>query len=114
MASLVDTSGQYEAMYKGMSSFRQVGAVVISDDMGFNTQTLISSESLRKHVLPGQLSSIMEDLIDDVGIDAKHSYEDSILPVNGGYALGSGNSIPDYVPLQNYLTMLEIGWQCRA
>jgi uroporphyrinogen decarboxylase len=168
----------YEAMYKGMSSFRQVGAVVISDDMGFNTQTLISGESLRKHVLPGhkalsriihdagkpcilhscgQLSSIMEDLIEDVKIDAKHSYEDSILPVNeamalyggriailggidldrlcrssesdleayvtdllnrtgnqGGYALGSGNSIPDFVPLQNYLKMLEVGWRCRT
>jgi uroporphyrinogen decarboxylase len=25
----------------------------------------------------------------------------------GGYACGSGNSIPNYVPLDNYLTMLE-------
>ncbi len=168
----------YEAMYKGMSAIGQVGAVVISDDMGYKTQTLIRVESLRKHVLPGhkalsriihdagkpcilhscgQLSSIMEDLIEDVRIDAKHSYEDSILPVNeamdlyggriailggidldrlcrstaeeleayiadllnqtgskGGYALGSGNSIPDYVPLRNYLKMLEVGWRCRA
>jgi uroporphyrinogen decarboxylase len=98
----------------------------------------------------------MEDLIEDVKIDAKHSYEDSILSVEealrlyggriailggidldrlcrsteeeleayiacllgkadekGGYALGSGNSIPDYVPVQNYLKMLEVGWRGR-
>lgn len=24
-----------------------------------------------------------------------------------GYALGSGNSIPDYVPVENYLAMVE-------
>jgi uroporphyrinogen decarboxylase len=168
----------YEEMYRGMSSIEQVGAVVISDDMGFKTQTLISADDLRKYVLPGhkalsriiheagkpcimhscgQLSAIMEDLIADVKIDAKHSFEDSILPVDeamelyggriailggvdvdrlcrsteweldayvtdllrrtgnkGGYALGSGNSIPDYVPLRNYLMMLEVGWRYRA
>jgi uroporphyrinogen decarboxylase len=98
----------------------------------------------------------MDDLIDGVGIDAKHSYEDTILPVaeakkkygkriailggldvdrlcrstpaeialfasqlidecgaDGGYALGSGNSIPDYVPVENYLAMLSAGWSMR-
>jgi len=25
----------------------------------------------------------------------------------GGYALGSGNSIPDYIPDENYLAMLQ-------
>ena len=168
----------YEEMYRGMSSIEQVGAVVISDDMGFKTQTLISADNLRKYVLPGhkalariiheagkpcilhscgQLSSIMEDIIEDVKVDAKHSYEDSIMPVaeamklygdriailggidvdrlcrstekeledyiagllgqagnKGGYALGSGNSIPDYVPISNYLKMLEIGWSLRT
>jgi uroporphyrinogen decarboxylase len=167
----------YEAIYRGMSSIEQVGAVVISDDMGFNTQTLISVENLRKYVLPGhkalaqivhesgkpcilhscgQLSSIMEEIIEDVKIDAKHSYEDSILPVKEairlyggriailggidvdrlcrstgddlreyvrdllkqvagktGYALGSGNSIPDYMNIQNYMIMLEEGWKLR-
>ena len=27
----------------------------------------------------------------------------------GRYAIGSGNSIPSYVPLENYLAMLEEG-----
>jgi uroporphyrinogen decarboxylase len=27
----------------------------------------------------------------------------------GGYCLGSGNSIANYLPLENYLTMLDVG-----
>lgn len=167
----------YECMYAGMARIEKVGALVISDDLGFKTQTLISPEDLREFVLPlhrrlaeiihkhgkpcilhscGNLRAVMEDLIVDVGIDAKHSYEDIIMPVteakqlygrriailggfdvdrlcrstateicdyvdllidqvgrDGGYALGSGNSIADYVPLENYLTMLEQGWKRR-
>jgi uroporphyrinogen decarboxylase len=161
----------YETMYKKMSSVSGVGAVVISDDLGFKTNTLISAEDIRKHILPlhkkqadiihdagkpciyhscGQLASVMEDMIDYVGIDAKHSFEDNIMPAteavrsygdriailggadvgvlcgctedevrayvgniisavgnNGGYALGSGNSITSYMPVNNYLVMLE-------
>ena len=91
----------------------------------------------------------MDTIIDDIGIDAKHSYEDTILPVEhayerwgkriailggldldfvcrknplevfsraqnllekasgqGGYALGTGNSVPDFVPHQNYYAMI--------
>ena len=29
----------------------------------------------------------------------------------GGYCLGSGNSIANYVPLENYLIMLDDGWK---
>ena len=32
---------------------------------------------------------------------------------NGAYALGSGNSIPDYVPDENYLAMLSAAWDRR-
>ena len=28
----------------------------------------------------------------------------------GGYALGSGNTIANYVPARNYLAMLAEGW----
>jgi uroporphyrinogen decarboxylase len=31
-----------------------------------------------------------------------------------GYALGSGNSIPDYVPVEGYLAMLEAARRIRA
>ena len=30
-----------------------------------------------------------------------------------GYALGSGNSIPDYVPVENYLAMIRAGQAVR-
>ena len=165
----------YEAMYAGMARIPAVGALVISDDLGFKGQTLLSPRDLRELVLPwhrkiariihdsgkpcilhscGNLAEIMDDLIDDVGIDAKHSFEDGILPVveayrlygdriailggfdvdrlcrstlaeirrhvdvlldevgdDGGYALGSGNSIPEFVPVDAYLTMMDQGWR---
>lgn len=168
----------YIAAYEGMARIEQVGALVVSDDMGFKTQTLIAPDDLKELILPlhkklvdiahkhgkpcilhscGQLKDIMEDIIDYVGIDAKHSFEDSIMPVTeavdvygdrisllggfdvdrlcrsgidevreytsflvekcgarGCYALGSGNSIADYVPLENYLAMLEEGWKKRS
>jgi uroporphyrinogen decarboxylase len=148
-------------------------AVFQGDDMGFRSGTLIRPDDLRKYTLPwhrrlaalahergllyflhscGQLAAIMDDLIDDIGIDAKHSYEDAITPVTemydryhervgllggvdinmltraeepqlrayvrrildhcapgGRYALGSGNSIPNYIPMGNYLAMLDEG-----
>jgi len=28
----------------------------------------------------------------------------------GGYALGSGNSIPEYVPVENYMAMIRAAW----
>jgi uroporphyrinogen decarboxylase len=176
--AIFDKLGElYVKMYTGMSQFEDVGAVTISDDLGFKTQTMIDPEYLRKCVLPwhkklaeiihaagkpcllhccGNLSEIMEDIIEYVGIDAKHSYEDSILPVteakklygdrigilggfdvdrlcrsdeqaireytrmlstelgaDGGYCLGSGNSIAKFVPIENYLTMLDEGWRVR-
>ena len=151
----------------------RVGAVVMGDDMGFNHSTMISPELLRKYVFPwqkklvdiihsydlpmilhscGNLEAIMDDLIDYVGIDAKQSFEDKIMPVaeakkkyggriailggadvhflasrsveevrkytediinacapGGGYALGTGNTVANYIPLENFLAMLDEG-----
>ena len=96
----------------------------------------------------------MPDLLDDVRIDGKHSFEDTIEKVTdakerygdrvallggidvdflcrasedeirkrvrntldkcmpgGGYCLGSGNTVANYVPLDNYLAMLDEGRQ---
>jgi len=141
------------------------------DDMGFRTSTLVSPDFLREYILPwhrraaelahnkgvsyflhtcGNLEAIMEDLIENVGIDAKHSFEDVIMPAHefqniygdristlggvdmhilssaepdelrqyvrslieacapmGRFAIGSGNSISNYVPVESYLTMLD-------
>ncbi len=150
--------------------FDCVGAAIVNDDWGFNTQTMLSPSDMRKYVIPwnkkivklihdsgrpaimhscGMLGEVMDDIIDDIGFDAKHSYEDNIQPVEiayeklqgriavlggidldfvcrktpeeiynrsksmlerasqrGGYALGSGNSIPSYVPHENYFAMI--------
>ena len=158
---------------RALCQFPCVGVIWGSDDLGFKSQTLLSPESLRNLVLPwhkkaatitheagkpyflhacGNLDSLMNDLIDDVGIDAKHSFEDTILPVTeakrrygdrigilggidmdflcrasekeirrrvrqtldvcqpgGGYCLGTGNTVANYIPLDNYLIMLDEG-----
>ncbi|MCL6628175.1 MAG: uroporphyrinogen-III decarboxylase-like protein [Armatimonadetes bacterium] len=155
----------------------EIGCVFFGEDMGFKTSTMISPEHLRRYHFPhlkrivdlvhrhqkffilhscGNLTEIMDDLIDYVGIDAKHSFEDAIMPVtefkkiyghrvavvggvdvdalarmqtsdfrkyvrriieecapSGGYALGSGNSVTNYVKIENYLAMLEEGWHYR-
>lgn len=155
------------------SEDESVGAMSMGDDMGYRSGPMISPNLLRKYVFPwqkkrvenahkhgkpfilhncGNLKLIMEDLIEYVGIDAKHSYEDvsypiveykklygdriavlggvdmdklSRMPLNeftiyvrsiirecapgGGYALGCGNTVANYVKLENYLTMLKIG-----
>lgn len=159
------------AFYRHLLDLDRVIALFQGDDMGFRTATMIAPEALREHVLPwhkrfaamahakgipyflhscGNLSTILDDLIDDVCIDAKHSYEDAILPVQdfqarygnrigvlggidlnilsggtpeqvrrhtrflietcgarGRYAVGSGNSVPSYVPVANYLAMVD-------
>jgi uroporphyrinogen decarboxylase len=156
-----------------MLAFDRVKIVWGSDDMGFKTGTLISPDDLREFVLPGhrlmaqmshqagrpyllhacgKLAAIMEDLIEDVGIDALHSFEDTIVSVvsvkeqygdrltvlggidvdfmcrapeerirkrvqdtlsacmpGGGYCLGTGNSVTNYIPVDNYLAMLDEG-----
>jgi uroporphyrinogen decarboxylase len=147
-----------------------VGALISNDDWGFNTQTMLAPGVMRRYVFPwhkriaeaihaagkpailhscGCLDAVMDDIIDDMKYDAKHSYEDKICPVEdayerwhsriailggidldfvcrstpeaitarslamlersagrGGYALGTGNSVPEYVPDENYFAMI--------
>jgi uroporphyrinogen decarboxylase len=148
-----------------------LGIYRFGDDLGYKTATMLSTRQLRRYVFPwqkkvveavhaggkpfllhscGNLDKIMDDLIDDVNIDAKHSWEDVILPVTeakrkwghrvailggvdvdflcrhkpaevreytlrtleicapgGGYAAGTGNTVANYVPVDNYLAMLR-------
>jgi uroporphyrinogen decarboxylase len=157
--------------YEHLLGMDHVIAIFQGDDMGFRTGTLISPDALRTYCLPwqrrlagmahvkglpyflhscGNLREIMEDLIEDVGIDGKHSYENAIIPAvdfqtqygdriavlggldidiltrdtpqnvrketgrlmdlcgeRGRYAVGSGNSVPSYIPVANYLAMVE-------
>jgi len=149
----------------------------MGDDLGFQTNTLISYDDIRAHVLPvyrdivqishdagrpfllhscGRIFPVMEDIL-QTGIDGKHSNEDAIAPFStwvelygdricnlggidmnvlcllpeaeirsivfrtieesighGGFALGSGNSIPDYVPVKGFLAMNRAANEFRA
>jgi uroporphyrinogen decarboxylase len=83
-----------------------VEIVFLSDDLGFYSGTLVSPAVIRSTIIPhyknvtdavhaagklvvfhscGNMYKLMDDVIDDVGIDAKHSYEDKILPVEEAY-----------------------------
>ncbi|MHC4981911.1 MAG: uroporphyrinogen decarboxylase family protein [Planctomycetota bacterium] len=153
--------------------FDRVKVMWGSDDMGFKTQPLISPDDAREFFLPGHkemaamahaagrpyiihscgnLYDIIDDLVDDVKIDGKHSFEDTIEDVRevkgtygrriallggmdvdflcradeaairkrvretldiclpgGGFCLGSGNSVANYIPVDNYLAMVDEG-----
>jgi uroporphyrinogen decarboxylase len=157
--------------YHHLLDLDKLVAVFPGDDMGYNVGTLVSPGVLRTYFLPwhkkfaslahdkglpyflhscGNLEKIMNDLIDEVKIDGKHSYENNIIPVqdfqsrygnriavlggldlnilgasspadvrvqtrklietcgvHGRYAIGSGNSIPSYIPVDNYLSMVD-------
>jgi uroporphyrinogen decarboxylase len=152
-------------------AFDRVEAVVASDDMGFKTGLLLSPQDMRRLALTGHreladlshragklyllhscgnLTDIYDDLIDDVGLDGKHSFEDTIEDVRelkptlggrlallggidmdflcradesairvrvrqtldicspgGGFCIGTGNTVANYIPLDNYLVMLD-------
>lgn len=159
------------AFYRQLMDLERLTVVFPGDDMGFRTATIISPAMLRKWFLPwhariaemahargvpyflhscGNIDRIMPDLIDRVGLDGKHSFEDAIIPAEefhkkygdkvavlggvdvnilaagteaqvrrrvrqlmetcgalGRFAIGSGNSIPDYVPVANYLALVD-------
>ena len=94
------------AAYRQIIDVPNVVGCFQGDDMGFRTGTLMPPEFLKTHSLPGHkqladlvhskgkvhflhscgnLSDIMDYLIDDIGIDAKHSFEDAIMPVEQAY-----------------------------
>ena len=169
---IVDAIGsRLVAHYETMGQFDEVGAMISNDDWGFRTQTMLAPDAMRRYIVPwhrkiaaaihgcgrpailhscGNLREVMDDIVDVCGYDAKHSFEDGIMPVEeayaafgdriailggidvdflcrstpeavrarsrgmldlaetrGGYALGSGNSIPEYVPQENYLAMIS-------
>lgn len=85
-----------------------VGGIIVTDDWGFKTSTFLSPDQLRRFIFPGhrafarlaheagkvavlhscgQVGEVMDDIIDDLGYDGKHSYEDLITPVEEAYRL---------------------------
>ncbi len=157
--------------FEGLVGDDRILALWLGDDLGFRSSTLIHPKHIEELFFPwfkryadlahahgkpfifhscGNIEPVMAGLVEKVGIDARHSFEDAIVPVEevkrrwgdrvavlggvdvdllsrgtpeairartleileacapgGGYAAGSGNSIPDYVPPENYLVLLE-------
>lgn len=157
--------------YERAARYPSVGACISNDDWGFKTQTMFSPRDMRRFVFPwhkrivetvhaagkpvilhscGHFQRIITDITADICFDARHSYEDTIMPVetfydqfhtqiavlggidldfvcrstpdevyqrskamlersaaSGGYALGTGNSVPDYVPDENYFALIR-------
>ena len=164
--------------YDIAASADTVGVLVSNDDWGFNTQPFLSPDMMREYLFPwhkkivdtihshgkpvilhscGNYNDIIDDVINDMKYDARHSYEDNIVPVEdayeslngkiaviggidinylakktpeevekrcrlmlerswerGGYALGSGNSIADYIPDENYLAMIRAAHEFKG
>lgn len=93
--------------FRGALSHESVGAIIYNDDWGFNTGPMISPDDIKRFVFPwvrqivseaheagvpaiihscGNLyGPIMEGIIEDLNFDAKHSYQDIILPVEEAY-----------------------------
>jgi len=158
--------------YELIVELDSVCALISNDDWGFKTQTMLSPSHMRQYVFPwhkkitavghkhnkpvllhscGMLDEVMDDVIEDMNYDGKHSFEDVIEPVEeayerykgriallggidldfvcraspkdvsarsqamveraqtaGGYALGTGNSVPYYVPVENYMAMIDV------
>ena len=181
VAEVFDRWGQvvYD-LYANLVDMDEVGAIWHGDDLGFTTSTLVSPQVLRQHVLPwfakyaelahehgktfwlhccGNVydTGLIDDLMDDVKLDAFHSFQDPILPIadfqerygnrlaamggvdmdklcrlnegplrrymrgildecmpKGRFIFGSGNTVTNYTPIENYLLMLEESrrWQC--
>jgi uroporphyrinogen decarboxylase len=157
--------------YELALEYDTVGLLMSNDDWGFKTSTFLSPEHLKKHVFPwhkkftalahskgipavlhscGYFHDVMDAVIDDIGFDGKHSYEDIIFPVEdsyekwhsriailggidvdfvirrseeeisarckamlkrvegrGGYALGTGNSVPEFIPQDHFIALLK-------
>lgn len=167
--------GRLLAYFQRCLAFPSVGAILVNDDWGFHSQTMLAPAQLRRLVFPwhrqivaaahaagkyailhscGNDRDIREDIIEDMRYDGRHSFEDSILPVEqaypllqgriavmggidmdfmaratpqqvfarargllalteqgGGYALGTGNSVADYIPDANFIAMVSAIWQ---
>ena len=156
-----------------LAQFDRVRIALGGDDMGHKTACLIDPRILIEKCLPwhkqlcevyrqagcinilhscGNTRALMPALLDDVGYDGFHSFEDTIELVTdakreyghraaliggidvdflcradeaairrrvretlavcqpgGGYCLGTGNSVANYIPLDHYLIMLDEG-----
>jgi uroporphyrinogen decarboxylase len=94
--------GFVESVVSACCDFDCYGGVYLGDDMAYKTGLMIPPDAIRTHIMPwheriaavahekgklflfhscGQMYELMDEYIDRVGVDAKHSFEDNIMPV---------------------------------
>lgn len=159
------------ALARALCDYRCVFAVYGADDYAYKSATMMAPDYIADHFLPwhqrmaeaahrqdklylfhccGRVDPLMDHLIDVVKIDAKHSFEENVVPVTeakrrwgdrvgllggldvdfvarqseddvrrlvrdtldvcqpgGGYCLGLGNWVTEYIPVENYLAVLD-------
>lgn len=157
--------------YELAAKHPSVGAIISNDDWGFKSNTFFRHDEMRHFIFSwhrkmvqvahqagkpailhscGHFQSIIDDIVNDMKYDGRHSYEDNILPVEdayeqyhdriailggidvdfmcrskpeevykrsktmldlsstkGSYALGTGNSVPEYLPKENYFALVR-------
>ncbi|MCL2479550.1 MAG: hypothetical protein FWF22_08610 [Treponema sp.] len=157
--------------YRIAVQFDTVGLLMSNDDWGFKHETFLSPADMRRYVFPwhkkyvdlahsrkipallhscGYAKDIMDDVINYMQFDGKHSFEDTIMKVEdsyelyqgkiailggidvnyiikhseeevytrsramlkraegrGGYALGTGNSVPEFIPQDHFIALLK-------
>ena len=92
--------------YEGIIQMDSVGMLCSNDDWGFNTGTFLSPDDMRKYIFPwhkkivnlahrngkpcilhscGNYSRVIDDVINDLKYDGRHSYEDNIISVEKAY-----------------------------
>lgn len=174
VADVFDKVGQITLdATSNLSGIDDVGAVILAEDMGSKNGLMMSPDHFRRFVIPwherigrtlhkrdklfilhacGKIEKLMDDLILVARIDARHSFEDQVTPIEeakrlygchvavlggvdmdllsrgseqevrkrvreiasvcspgGGFALGTGNSVANYVRPENFLAMLDEG-----
>ncbi len=175
--AVADKWGQLNLeLYERMMPHDCVGFMWHADDLGYKTSTIVSPDHLRKLFMPwlkrytdlahrhhklvwlhscGNVYGLMDDFL-KIGVDAKQSFEDAIMPVTefmdrygdrmaglggidmdklcrlpepelraycrsvldhcmpkGRYAYGTGNTVANYIPIENYMIMMEEGYAYR-
>ncbi|MBQ8610493.1 MAG: hypothetical protein IJ412_02170 [Oscillospiraceae bacterium] len=99
------------SLYEALAGHEAIGFLCSNDDWGFNTQTFLSPEAMRRYIFPwhkkivaaahaagkpcmlhscGEFRAVIDDIVEDMGFDARHSYEDNICPVEDAYELLNG------------------------
>ncbi len=92
--------------YERALEYDSVGVILSNDDWGFNTQTFLALPQMREYVFPwhkriveaahkkgrpailhscGYMNEVFDDIIDNMGFDGKHSFEDNIFSVEKSF-----------------------------